>query len=41
MGDSTSVNFMRLAYELAVEASKLNEVPVGAIVTRDNQIIGR
>ena len=41
MGDSTSVNFTRLAYELAVEASKLNEVPVGAIVTRDNQIIGR
>ena len=41
MRDSTGAHFMREAYELAVEARKLDEVPVGAIVTRGNQIIGR
>ncbi len=33
--------FMRAALELAVEAAKDGEVPVGAVVVKDGQIIGR
>ena len=33
--------FMGVAIELASEAATLGEVPVGAIVVRDGQIIGR
>ena len=33
--------FMRVALELAKEAATLGEVPVGAVVVRDGEIIGR
>lgn len=33
--------FMRIAIALATEAAKLGEVPVGAIVVKDGQIIGK
>lgn len=33
--------FMRIAIALATEAAKLGEVPVGAIVVKDRQIIGK
>ena len=41
MEASIAFRFMRVAYELAMEARKLDEVPVGAIVTRGEKIIGR
>lgn len=34
-------NFMRCALELAEYAAALGEVPVGAVVVKDGQIIGR
>jgi tRNA(adenine34) deaminase len=34
-------DFMREALRLADEALRLGEVPVGAVVVKDNQIIGR
>lgn len=33
--------FMQEAIELAKQAEKLNEVPIGAVVVKDGQIIGR
>lgn len=33
--------FMRIAIALATEAAKLGEVPVGAIVVKDGQVIGK
>lgn len=36
-----SEEFMREALRLADEAEHLGEVPVGAVVVKDNQIIGR
>lgn len=33
--------FMRMAIELAGEAARLGEVPVGAVVVRDGEVIGR
>lgn len=33
--------FMRLALELAREAEAAGEVPVGAVIVRDGQVIGR
>jgi tRNA(adenine34) deaminase len=43
MSDSskTDLDFMRQALELAREAAKNNEVPVGAIVAKDGIVIGR
>jgi len=35
------VSFMREALELAREAEKLGEVPVGAVVVRNGEIVGR
>ncbi len=37
----TDDDFMALALDLAREAATLGEVPVGAIVVRDGEIIGR
>ena len=34
-------NFMFEALKLANQASNINEVPVGALIVKDNQIIGR
>jgi len=34
-------DFMRLAMTMAVEAASLGEVPVGAIVVKDGQVIGQ
>ena len=34
-------SFMRQALELAREAAKLGEVPVGAVAVKDGQVIGR
>ena len=34
-------DWMLLAIEEAVKAKSLNEVPVGAVVVRENQVIGR
>ncbi len=33
--------FMSLALEEAIKAQEINEVPVGAIVIKDNKVIGR
>ena len=33
-------DFMRLALDEAIEARNLNEVPVGAIIIKDNKVIG-
>ena len=33
--------FMRLAIEQAQLAAQLGEIPVGAVVVKDNQVIGR
>jgi tRNA(adenine34) deaminase len=43
MSDSskTDADFMRQALELAHEAAKNNEVPVGAIVVKNGVVIGR
>jgi tRNA(adenine34) deaminase len=37
----TDEDFMELALELAREAATLGEVPVGAIVVKDGEIVGR
>jgi tRNA(adenine34) deaminase len=37
----TDIEWMRIALELAHEAAKNGEVPVGAIVVKNNEIIGR
>ena len=38
---TTDLVFMQVALDLALKAAANNEVPVGAIVVKDNQIIGR
>ena len=38
---TTDLVFMQVALDLALTAAANNEVPVGAIVVKDNQIIGR
>lgn len=38
---STDSDFMRLALDLAREAAAAGEVPVGAVVVRDGEVIGR
>ena len=35
------MNFMNEAYKQALKALKINEVPVGAIIVKDNKIIAR
>lgn len=40
MGNEIHHNFMRRAIELAQMAAQIGEVPVGAVVVHDNQIIG-
>ena len=35
------IEFMRIALSLAEEAAKEGEVPVGAIIVKDNEIIGK
>lgn len=37
----TDTNFMQLALDLANQAALVGEVPVGAIVVKDNVVIGR
>jgi tRNA(adenine34) deaminase len=37
----TDIEWMRIALDLAHEAAKNGEVPVGAIVMKNNEIIGR
>ncbi len=39
-GSKTDADFMQQALELAHEAAKNNEVPVGAIVVKDSVVIG-
>jgi len=34
-------DFFKIALQLAARASKLNEVPIGAVLVRDNKIIAR
>lgn len=41
MSDSLQAEWMREAIDLAVTASGKGEVPVGAVVVRDGEIIGR
>ncbi|MBT3833540.1 MAG: tRNA-specific adenosine deaminase, partial [Gammaproteobacteria bacterium] len=36
-----SEEWMQVALELAREAARHDEVPVGAVVVRENQIVGR
>ncbi len=38
---TTDIDFMQLALDLAKQAAALGEVPVGAIVVKDNVVIGR
>ena len=38
---TTDSTFMQVALDLAFDAAAINEVPVGAIVVKNNQIIGR
>src|SRR6476661_374775 len=37
----TDESFMRIALELATQAEACGEVPVGAVVVKDSEIIGR
>ena len=37
----TDIDFMQMALDLAKQAAALGEVPVGAIVVKDNVVIGR
>lgn len=39
--DMTDADYMRLALDLAREAANCGEVPVGALVVKGNEIIGR
>lgn len=39
--NAEDMTFMRLAMQLAAEAALLGEVPVGAVLVREGQIIGR
>ncbi len=39
MVESSDVCFMKLAIEEAKKAEKINEVPIGAIIVKDNNII--
>ena len=41
MTTTTDIDFMQLALDLANQAAALGEVPVGAIVVKDNVVIGR
>ena len=41
MGEMSDEIFMRVALELAEKAESLGEVPVGAVVVRNNEIVGR
>lgn len=36
----TDVDFMKIALELAAEAASMGEVPVGAIVVLDDEVVG-
>ena len=38
---SQDLNFMREALELAVQGAALGEVPVGAVLVRDGEVLGR
>lgn len=38
---TTDIDFMQLALDLAKQAAALGEVPVGAIIVKDNVVIGR
>jgi tRNA(adenine34) deaminase len=40
VGNINDVSFMQQAISLAIKAQEMNEVPVGAVVIQDNQIIG-
>jgi len=39
--DSNDLKFMKEAYSLAQEAATMGEIPVGAVVVREGEIIGR
>lgn len=39
--DSDDKNFMQIALSLAKQGSELGEVPIGAVIVLDNQIIGQ
>ena len=41
MSTITDIDFMQMALDLAKQAAVLGEVPVGAIVVKDNVVIGR
>ncbi len=40
MDDDTDIRFMRRALELAARAAAEGEVPVGAVVVRDGEVVG-
>lgn len=40
LGDRDDAFFMKLAYNQAVDAFELDEVPVGAVVVREGEVIG-
>ncbi|MDJ0807067.1 MAG: tRNA adenosine(34) deaminase TadA [Gammaproteobacteria bacterium] len=39
--DATDIRYMEMALELAAKAEAAGEVPVGALLVRDGQILGR
>jgi tRNA(adenine34) deaminase len=41
MKQPADAGFMQAALELAAEAARLGEVPVGAVVVKDGEIVGR
>ena len=40
-GDSMDINYLTECVDLAIRASELDEVPIGAIIVKNNKIIGR
>ena len=40
-GDYMNIEYLRECVDLAIKASKLDEVPVGALVVKDGKIVGR
>ncbi len=40
-GDSMDIDYLTECVDLAIRASELDEVPVGALVVKNNKIIGR
>ena len=41
MNSDLNIKWMNEAYSLAIKSYKCDEIPIGAVVVQDNQIIGR